>query len=233
MKEKRFADYLGVIASEDQPSRWQYPGLRRQPWYSPSEISGIRYLEDSFVDIKREAVSLLSADGFHVEGEEIGRQGQWKVFTFYEMGRMISTNCGCCPLTASVLQHILPFHSSGMGSIYFSVLAPNSHILQHRGPTYPRLRCHLPLCIPEACGINVGGEIRTWAEGKCLLFDDSFVHEAWNKSSTERMVLVVDLWHPDLSANEVQLLYSLNRYTLVHAKHLATHWIANAKARAA
>jgi aspartate beta-hydroxylase len=34
------------------------------------------------------------------------------------------------------------------------------------------------------------------------VFDDSFEHEAWNKGARERIVLIVDIWHPDLTPRE-------------------------------
>jgi len=44
------------------------------------------------------------------------------------------------------------------------------------------------------------------------VFDDSFEHEAWNLSDRRRTVLIVDVWHPDLSDDEVLLLDGLQRY---------------------
>ncbi len=40
-------------------------------------------------------------------------------------------------------------------------------------------------------------------EGKCILFDDSFLHEANNASDKPRVVLIIDIWHPDLFDAEV------------------------------
>jgi aspartyl/asparaginyl beta-hydroxylase (cupin superfamily) len=39
-------------------------------------------------------------------------------------------------------------------------------------------------------------------EGEVLAFDDAFEHEVWNNSTRTRVVLVVDLWHPNLLAKE-------------------------------
>lgn len=45
------------------------------------------------------------------------------------------------------------------------------------------------------CGIRIGDQIREWEEGKCLVFDDSYEHEVWNKTGEERVLLLVDFWH--------------------------------------
>jgi hypothetical protein len=58
------------------------------------------------------------------------------------------------------------------------------------------LRLHLGLEIPDECGLRVDGETRTWREGECLVFDDSFEHEAWNGSRLPRTVLLIDFLNP-------------------------------------
>ena len=48
----------------------------------------------------------------------------------------------------------------------------------------------------------MGGETREWEEGKLLIFDDAIEHEAWNHGSSERVILIFDVWHPDLDEDE-------------------------------
>jgi aspartyl/asparaginyl beta-hydroxylase (cupin superfamily) len=56
----------------------------------------------------------------------------------------------------------------------------------------------------DQCYITVNGETVYLKEGKCIVFDDSFYHEAENASLTQpRVVLIVDVWHPDLTEEEV------------------------------
>jgi aspartyl/asparaginyl beta-hydroxylase (cupin superfamily) len=87
-------------------------------------------------------------------------------------------------------------------SLYFSVLEPNSRIEPHIGITNARIIAHFPLIVPEDCGFRVGGEMRRWEPGKALIFDDMTTHEAWNDSDRIRVVLIADLWRPELSAAE-------------------------------
>eukprot|EP00980_Cylindrotheca_fusiformis_P021350 scaffold8235_cov113-Cylindrotheca_fusiformis.AAC.4 len=73
-----------------------------------------------------------------------------------------------------------------------------------------RLRVHLPLIVPnqgddsDACGIRVGNQARNWIQDKALVLDDSFNHEVWNRTEENRVLLLVDLWHPDVSLTEKQ-----------------------------
>ena len=70
-----------------------------------------------------------------------------------------------------------------------------------------RLICHLPIIVPENCGaLRVGSEQRAWVEGETLIFDDSIEHEAWNTSNKERVVLLFEIWRPELSEGERELV---------------------------
>jgi aspartyl/asparaginyl beta-hydroxylase (cupin superfamily) len=70
-------------------------------------------------------------------------------------------------------------------------------------------------------------------EGKCLVFDDYFEHEAWNHADGDRIVLIVDMWHPSLSAAEIRLLEGLHRYAYTYARQLGRYWARNAAASGA
>ncbi len=65
-----------------------------------------------------------------------------------------------------------------------------------------RFVCHLPLIVPPGCGFRVGAETREWRVGELLVFDDSVEHEAWNDSDHDRLVLIFDIWQPELSLEE-------------------------------
>jgi aspartate beta-hydroxylase len=68
--------------------------------------------------------------------------------------------------------------------------------------TNTRVVTHLPLIIPDDCALRVGGETHVWQTGQCVTFDDTFEHEAWNRSDQTRVVLIFDNWNPDLSEAE-------------------------------
>ena len=87
--------------------------------------------------------------------------------------------------------------------ILFSVLKPGSHINPHHGVSNVRLVMHLPLVVPPGCALNLidHGEHR-WTEGQLVMFDDTYLHEAWNRSSQTRIVLLMDCWSPHLMGIE-------------------------------
>ena len=103
-----------------------------------------------------------------------------------------------CPQTAAVVAAQPGFNMMLCGAHFFSRLRPGTHIGAHCGPSNLRLRCHLGLVVPEGCRIRVGREVRSWTAGECLVFDDSFEHEVWHDGADDRVVLICDLWHPDV-----------------------------------
>ena len=114
--------------------------------------------------------------------------GNWDVFGLYGFKQKIPENCKLCPKTTSLVEQIPNMITAG-----FSALKPGTHIHPHVGYTDKVLRYHLGLIIPNDCALRVGDEIRSWEEGKFLIFDDTFEHEAWNKSDNTRIVLLIDV----------------------------------------
>ena len=91
----------------------------------------------------------------------------------------------------------------------FSKLAPGAVIAPHTGFHNSRLVCHLPLIVSDGCGFRVGNETRTWQAGKAFVFDDTIEHEARNESGDTRIVLIFNIWRPDLTADERGLVANL------------------------
>ena len=80
-------------------------------------------------------------------------------------------------------------------------MSPGTKVWPHVGPTNCRLRMHLGLIVPEPrekIFLTVKGEKLFWEEGKVLIFDDSFEHEVEHNGDSFRMILIVDVWHPEL-----------------------------------
>ncbi|OBH52601.1 aspartyl/asparaginyl beta-hydroxylase domain-containing protein [Mycobacterium sp. E2479] len=126
--------------------------------------------------------------------ESLTQGDDWKTFFFYAYGVKSVGNCRRCPETSKVLRQI-----PGMKTAFFSILAPGKHIPPHRGLYKGVLRLHLGLVIPEPtdmCAIRVGSQTRHWQEGRVMIFDDVFEHEAWNRTDGVRVVLFVDIMRP-------------------------------------
>ena len=91
----------------------------------------------------------------------------------------------------------------------FSKRAPGAVIAPHTRFHNSRLVCHLPLIVPDDCGFRVGNETRTWVPGKAFVFDDTIEHEARNESAETRIVLIFNIWRPELTLPERGLVGNL------------------------
>jgi aspartyl/asparaginyl beta-hydroxylase (cupin superfamily) len=139
----------------------------------------------------------------------------WSSLYLWKSGSAVDEIAARCPETVSALANVPLSHFSRFNpsapSIMFSLLAAGARIPPHTGATNARLVCHLPLIVPPNCGFRVGNETRRWEEGKLLIFDDTIEHEAWNDSGEDRIVLIFDIWRPELSEEEraaVRTLFS-------------------------
>jgi aspartate beta-hydroxylase len=57
--------------------------------------------------------------------------------------------------------------------------------------------------------VRVGGEDHAWQQGRCITFDDTFLHEAWNHSERTRVVVLLDVWNPYLTPVEIEVFSEL------------------------
>jgi ornithine lipid ester-linked acyl 2-hydroxylase len=137
--------------------------------------------------------------GFHEiisEVRSISADQGWKTFLFTGFGATSEEASHLCPETWRVVNTI-----PGLKTALFSILEPGKHLQPHRGAYNGVLRLHLGLLVPDAGGpdelaIRVGNEVCRWQEGKALIFDDCFEHEAWNRSDQVRVVLMIDFVKP-------------------------------------
>lgn len=180
-------------------------GLRARPVWSVDECDWIRELEIDV--IREEMLSLRSCrEGFQPyrsPGGAATDSGSWNVFYLDLHNVDFAENRARCPRTCELMDAV----PRKYGHAFFSATAPQTHITPHHGPTNKKLRLHIPLVCPaNKCRLRVADQTIVLKEGVPVLFDDSFEHEAWNDSDEPRIVLVFDVWHPDLSDREIKFL---------------------------
>lgn len=121
-----------------------------------------------------------------------------------------TANAARCPRTMAALKDAPLCRVRGRSpQIMFSQLKAGAHIQPHTGFVNTRLTCHLPLIVPPDCWFRVGNEVRAWERGRCWAFDDTIEHEAKNGSDRARVVLIFDIWRPELSEEERGLVAAL------------------------
>jgi aspartate beta-hydroxylase len=218
-----------------QPTLLYLPELPDQPWFEREQFPFLRAIEEATVQIRQELLGILADEGElspYVDMPEnapaatlwkdLNHSTAWGSYHLYRHGQRVEKHCQRCPATVALFESLpvmrIPEHSP---EIFFSVLRPKTHIPPHTGVINGRLTVHLPLIVPENCGaLRAGGEARPWRAGECLIFDDSYIHEAWNHSEQTRVVLIFDIWNPHLSeAERVGLSTAIAALGEFHRRH--------------
>ena len=209
------------------PTHHSYPDLPKIAFFDPGRFDWVPSIEAATAAIREELTGLLAsrgADDFrpfpeNADGMPMGvskalaDKRDWGVLVFCEQGWLEPKHIERCPRTwETILRHAPVPRVAGWGpSIIFSLLKAGAHIGAHTGMYNTRLICHLPLIVPPGCRFRVGNEVREWEEGKLLIFDDTIEHEAWNDSAEDRVMLIFDIWRPELTEqekNELTFLFS-------------------------
>lgn len=221
--ERALLAHLGELDApptdpRQRPSFLYFPGLPDQPFHDPMLQPWAPALQQAWPAIRDEALSLLAEQApledflglkpgakgneAYISGE--GPAPAWDAFFFYRHGKRYDANHERCPRTSEVLESIeLCRVADQAPEICFSVLRPGSTIMAHHGVTNTRLVMHLPLLVPPDCALNlVDAGTHHWVEGELVMFDDTYKHEAWNRSPHTRVILLMDCWNPHLSAPE-------------------------------
>ena len=198
-----------------QPRHFLFPGLSARGFYESSGFSWVRALEAAAGDIRSELDALLerstpfkpyltaSADRPAYDNHGMADNSDWGAFYLWRDGKPLTDNQALCPKTTAAIDQVpLVFSGKRCPSVLFSRLKAGARIPAHTGMINTRLIAHLALIVPEGCGFRVGNESRPWAQGKVWLFDDTIEHEAWNRSDTDRIILIFEVWKPELSDAE-------------------------------
>ena len=171
------------------------------PVYDNAAFPWAAAIESAYPDIRAELERVLARkpelpnfQDISADVKAISTDAGWKTFFLVGFGKPSPRNIAQCPKTWVALGNI-----PGLKTAMFSIFEPGKHLTPHRGPYNGVLRLHLGLIVPEVSerlAIRVGGELCRWQEGKVLIFDDAYAHEAWNHTEKSRVVLFVDFVKP-------------------------------------
>jgi aspartyl/asparaginyl beta-hydroxylase (cupin superfamily) len=196
-----------------EPTNFYFPGLPQIEFYDRRDFPWVTALEGLTPRICAEAQATLGGAGWapYIESEmrlpnssanPLLQNPNWSAFYLIKDGSEVGANARCCPATMAALRALPLCRTSRTPAVLFSLLRPGTRIRSHHGFTNARLVCHLPLIVPGECALRVGNETRPWREGEVVVFDDSVEHEAWNLSKELRVVMIFDVWRPELSEKE-------------------------------
>jgi aspartyl/asparaginyl beta-hydroxylase (cupin superfamily) len=202
------------------PTFMLFPYLRNYEFFARERFPWLETVEAAADSIRDELLAVLREDQPGIEPyiafqdglplrqwKDLNHSRRWSAYFLWNQGRKEDSHLARCPRTAAMLANVPQVDIPGRGpTAFFSILEAHTKIPPHTGVTNTRVTVHLPLIVPPGCGFRVGGETREWQVGTAWVFDDTIEHEAWNESDAPRAILIFDVWNPELTPLECDLV---------------------------
>jgi len=173
--------------------------IKKSVYVNVDNFPELKVLEDNWKIIRDEAVELNNQT--HIksseEKDDLGFNSffktGWKRFYLKWYGASLYSANKLCPKTVDLINSI----PSVKGAM-FAMLPPGARLVKHRDPYAGSFRYHLGLITPnsEECFISVDGKKYYWKDGESVIFDETFIHFAENKTDINRIVLFLDIKRP-------------------------------------
>ncbi|MFK3865845.1 aspartyl/asparaginyl beta-hydroxylase domain-containing protein [Pseudoalteromonas rhizosphaerae] len=211
--KKMIADNQSYRIEGQEGAKWVMPELSSSAWLDPYDTASnltnaIAQLEANADLIHQEYHQARELNILTPYDHYLGRREKWDGLYLFKGEEWTPESSQYFSASRAKLETNFTDLLCPLLEVHFSVLGPRAHIPPHSDLWNFTLNLHLAIDIPSNCDITVNGETREWQKGKVLLFDYSFIHEARNQSDSERVCLLMDIWHPDLTVAEKYALTS-------------------------
>ncbi len=238
-RSERIDEALAILRGQapvqlQQPTSFYFPGLPQRSFYEREEFGWAQSFEAQAGTIKSELETLLRSQAEEFEpyvAADADRSGgtapnahlagdaSWGAYHLLKGGEPVEGHAERFPATLAALEQApLPRVAGRAPMALFSLLKPGAHIRPHHGLFNFRLICHLPLIVPPDCMLRVGNQQRPWREGELLIFDDSMEHEAWNRADRQRIILLFEIWRPEIGEADREALTVLLKAANISAE---------------
>ena len=195
---RRFTDHSNLLAPINCLF-YLFSSEKNSAYVDVNKYPELKILQDNWQIIRDEAINLNNAA--HIKAstdlDDLGfnsffRTG-WKRFYLKWYGSNLNSAEQLCPQTLAFLNQ-LPTVKGAM----FTMLPPGARLGKHRDPYAGSLRYHLGLVTPNSddCYISVDGEKYSWRDGEAVMFDETYIHHAENKTDQNRIILFLDIKRP-------------------------------------
>lgn len=215
---RQFSDHSTLMAPYNC-LMYLFSAVPNRPWLDVDDFPELTPLSDNWQTIRDEALALYgaghirAAKGYNDLGFNSFFRSGWKRFYVKWYDEPLPSAMARCPKTVALVQSI-----PSVNAALFALLPPGGKLGAHRDPYAGSLRFHLGLATPnsDACRIVVDGEPRAWRDGKAILFDETYIHHAENRTDTPRIILFCDIERP-LSNRAIAMADRWFRTTVIRA----------------
>ena len=185
------APYNLLVYAASRAPNGPYPPLGAFPELQPI-LENWREIRDEGLALRR-AGGIVSATGANDIGFHTFFKRGWTRFYLYWYGATPASARAACPRTCELVAA-----TPAIRGAMFASLPAGARLGRHRDPFAGCLRLHLGLATPndDACWLEVDGECYSWRDGEAVLFDETYVHEAFNGSAADRLIFLADVERP-------------------------------------
>jgi len=195
---RQLTDHSTFMAPVNMPM-YAFSGVENKPYINTSYFPQLGKLKDNWQLIRDEAMQLereeliKGSDKYNDMGFNSFFRRGWKRFYLKWYNDFHPSAKKYCPQTIELIRSI-----PNVKAAMFAVLPAGSELLMHRDPYAGSLRYHLGLITPnsEQCHIVVDGQSYAWKDGEDVIFDETYIHYAENKTDKDRMILFCDIERP-------------------------------------
>jgi len=196
-----------------------FSAVPNRPYVEVSRFPELAPLAEHWQTIRYEAQHLLeggrirAAMTYNDLGFNSFFKTGWKRFYVKWYDEPLPSAKSLCPQTAALIESI-----PGVNAAMFALLPPGTKLGAHRDPFAGSLRYHLGLVTPNSdlCRIVVDGEPYAWHDGEPVMFDETFIHTAENRTDTARIILFCDIERP-LRTRSMRAINRFVKATLIRA----------------
>jgi beta-hydroxylase len=189
------------------------------PYVETAAFPELKPLADNWTLLRDEGMRLFdeghikAAEKFNDAGFRTFFRTGWKRFYLKWYEDPLPSAVALCPRATELVNRI-----PGLNAAMYALLPPGARLGAHRDPFATSLRYHLGLATPNSpeCHIDVDGERYYWKDGEAVIFDETYVHTAANRTPTTRLILLCDIERP-LSNRFVRWLNRVVGHGLVRA----------------
>lgn len=193
-----FLDHSVLLAPINALMVW-FSKVPTTPYIPLREFPELKVLEDNWQVFRDDAMHLSemqrikAADNHDDLGFNSFFKYGWKRFYLKWYGDSHPSALEHCPRSVAILKSI-PSVKAAM----FAELPPGGQLNRHRDPYAGSVRFHMGLITPndDGCYIDVDGQRHSWRDGLAVMFDETYLHEAYNKTSHNRIILFCDVERP-------------------------------------
>jgi beta-hydroxylase len=191
-------DHSGLLAPVNV-FLYAFSATPNRPFPPMSDFPELEILRRNAAVIREEGLALMAHARIRRpdQGDDAGfnsfAKSGWKRFYLKWYGDAHPSALRLCPRTTALLRDI-PNVSGAM----FAVLPPGAVLNPHRDPYAGSMRYHLGLVTPndDGCFIKVDDEVYSWRDDQGVVFDETFIHTAENRTGVERLILFCDVERP-------------------------------------